>query len=110
VRYFEIQAMVNQENKACNHEKYGVISHIFLMTEIINILKKHGEQMDIDIATATGNSLANVRLQLSELASRGEVTFCQSIRFENGNKIERFIYRLSGYLPPASQLRNRMFS
>ena len=38
------------------------------MNEILQYLKKHGEQLDSEIAVATGNSLATVRRHLSELS------------------------------------------
>jgi DeoR/GlpR family transcriptional regulator of sugar metabolism len=57
------------------------------MKEILQYLKTQGERLDTDIAKATGISLANVRLQLSELASKGEIMSCHSIRFEKGKRI-----------------------
>ena len=72
------------------------------MKEILQYLKKHGERLDTEIAEATGISLANVHLQLSELAAKGEIMACHSIRFENGKKIEGVSCRLAGYIPPAA--------
>jgi len=72
------------------------------MKEILQHLKKHGEQLDAEIADATGISLINVRLHLSELASKGEIVACHSIRFEKGKKIEGTRCRLAGYIPPAA--------
>jgi len=72
------------------------------MKEILQYLKKYGEQLDKEIAIATGTTLANVRLKISELASQGEVMTCHSIRFEKGKKIEGICCRLSGYIPPAA--------
>lgn len=72
------------------------------MSEILQYLKKHGERLDSEIAEASGLSLAKVRLHLSELAAKGEVMSCHSIRFEKGKKIERIIYRIAGYIPPAA--------
>lgn len=72
------------------------------MNEILQYLKKHGEQIDTDIAVATGISLANVRLHLSELAAKGEVMACHSIKFEKGKKIEGIRCRIAGYIPPAA--------
>jgi predicted ArsR family transcriptional regulator len=70
------------------------------MKEILQYLKKHGEQLDTEIAKAVGISLAKVRLHLSELAAKGEVMACHSIRFKNGKKIEGIRCRLAGYIPP----------
>ena len=72
------------------------------MKEILQYLKNHGEQFDTEIAAATGLSLANVRLQVAELAAKGEVMTCHSIRYEKGKKIEGISCRLAGYIPPAA--------
>jgi len=72
------------------------------MNEILQYLKNHGEQLDNEIASATGISLATVRSHLSELAIKGEVMTCHSIRFEKGRKIEGMSCRLVGYIPPAA--------
>jgi DeoR/GlpR family transcriptional regulator of sugar metabolism len=72
------------------------------MKNILQHLKTHGEQLDTDIAEAVGTSLANVRQQLAELAAKGEVMVCHSIRFEKGKKIEGIKCRLAGFIPPAA--------
>jgi hypothetical protein len=72
------------------------------MSDILQFLKQHGEQFDAEIAKATGNTLANVRHQLSELAVKGEVMLCHSIRFVKGNKVEGTLCRVAGYIPPVS--------
>jgi transcription initiation factor IIE alpha subunit len=50
------------------------------MKEILQYLKTHGERLDTEIAEATGISLTKVRLLLSELAAKGEIMSCHSIR------------------------------
>jgi transcription initiation factor IIE alpha subunit len=70
--------------------------------EILQYLSKHGERIDTEIAVATGMSRSNVRLYLSELASKGEIMTCLSIRYEKGKKIEGISCRLTGFIPPAS--------
>lgn len=72
------------------------------MNEILQYLKNHGEQLDTEIAGATGISLAVVRRYLSELAIKGDVMTCHSTRFEKGKKIEGISCRLVGYVPPAA--------
>ena len=72
------------------------------MNEILQHLKKHGEQLDTEIAAATGISLAKAHLYLSELFVKGELVACRSIRFEKGKRIEGISCRLVGYIPPAS--------
>jgi DNA-binding transcriptional ArsR family regulator len=72
------------------------------MNEILQYLKKHGEQLDTEIAAATGIPLTNVHLHLSELYVKGGLVACRSIRFEKGNKVEGISCRLVGYIPHAS--------
>ena len=72
------------------------------MKEILQYLKNHGEQLDTEIAGATGISLSNVRSHLSELATKGEVMTCHSTRFVKGKKVEGMSCRLVGYIPPAA--------
>lgn len=72
------------------------------MKEILEYLKTYGDRLDKEIALAMGISLANTRLLLSELAAKGEIMTCSSIRFEKGKKIEGMRCRLSGYIPPAA--------
>jgi predicted ArsR family transcriptional regulator len=72
------------------------------MKEILQYLQKYGDRLDAEIAVAIGISLANVRLHLSELAAKGEIMSCHTIRFEKGKKIEGIRCRLAGYIPPAA--------
>ena len=72
------------------------------MKEILQYLKSHGERLDTDIAVVTGMPLANVHIHLSELAAKGEIMVCHSIRFEKGKQIEGIKCRLAGYIPPAA--------
>ena len=58
------------------------------MKEILQFLEKHGEQLDTEIAGATGIPLTSVYLHLSHLVARGEVIARRSIRFEKGKKIK----------------------
>ena len=72
------------------------------MTEVLQCLKKYGQRLDSEIATATGISLVNVRLGVSELSARGDVMVCRSIRFKDGKQIDAMLCRVSGYIPPAA--------
>ena len=71
------------------------------MNETLQYLKTHGESLDTKIAVATGISLAQAHLHLSELATKGEIIACHSIRFENGKKIEGISCRIAGFTPKA---------
>ena len=72
------------------------------MNEILQLLKKHGERLDTEIAEATGIKLAAVRLQLSEMAAKNEIMMCNSIIFVKGKRVERIVCRIAGYIPPAA--------
>ena len=72
------------------------------MHDILQYLKHSGEQLDSQIATAIGISLAKVRSSVLELSARGEVVVCRSIRFKEGKHIEALLCRMSGYIPPAA--------
>jgi len=72
------------------------------MKEILQYLKKHGEQLDTEIAEAIGISVAKTRIHLAELAAKHEVVLCDSIRFEKGKKIEGILCRVAGFTPPAA--------
>lgn len=69
---------------------------------ILTYLKKHGEQMDIDIAAAVGISLDQTRAHLARLTSEREVMTYHSTRFVEGQKIEGTRCRLVGYTPPSA--------
>jgi hypothetical protein len=72
------------------------------MQQILQHLKTTGEQLDSEIAAATGLSLASVRRGVTELSARGDVMVCRSIRFKDGKEIDAMLCRVSGYIPPAA--------
>ncbi|MGH8711619.1 MAG: hypothetical protein ACREVA_09960 [Burkholderiales bacterium] len=72
------------------------------MHEILQYLKHHGERLDSEIAAATGMSLVNVRLAVSNLSAKGDVMICRSIRFKDGKQVEAMLCRVAGYIPLAS--------
>jgi DNA-binding transcriptional regulator LsrR (DeoR family) len=80
------------------------------MNEILRYLKKHGEQLDAEIARAAGLSLSKTRHYLAELAAKGEVVVYHSTRFEEGHKIEGIRCRLSGIVPKAAPGRKSKVS
>jgi DNA-binding IclR family transcriptional regulator len=72
------------------------------MIETLKCLKKHGERLDSEIAKEMGVPLATVRQHVAGLAATGAVVTCNLTRFENGNRIEALLCRVSGYYPPAA--------
>ena len=72
------------------------------LTQILQCLKKHGQRLDSEIAKETGMPLAAVRTGAAGLASTGALIACSLVRFENGKRIEGWVYRMSGYVPPAA--------
>ena len=72
------------------------------MMEILQCLKKHGERLNSELAKEMGIPLATVRQKVAGLAATGAVVTCNLTRFENGNRIEAWVCRASGYYPPAA--------
>ena len=72
------------------------------MQAMLDYLKLSGERLDSEIAAATGLSLANVRLRVTDLHARGAVMVCRSIRYKDGKEIDGLLCRVSGYIPPAA--------
>lgn len=68
-------------------------------TKVLEHLKKHGQLLDFDIAEATNISLDEVRVSLSELSARGDISRCTFTSYVKGKAIEGFQCRLSGYIP-----------
>jgi len=73
-----------------------------VVTDILHCLKKHGERLDSEIAEEMGMPLATVRERLASLAATGLVVTCNLTRFEDGKRIEGWLCRVSGYIPPAA--------
>ena len=67
---------------------------------ILQYLKKHGQRLDLEIATATGIPLTTVRLSLSDLSARGEISRCSVTRFDGGKAVNGMLCRISGTIPP----------
>ena len=72
------------------------------MIKILQCLKKHGQRLDSEIAKEIGMPLATVRQGAASLAATGEVITCSLTRYENGTRIDAWLYRVSGYIPPAA--------
>ena len=72
------------------------------MTQILQCLKKHGQRLDSEIAKETGMPLAAVHQGAAGLTTAGLVISCSLTRFQNGKRIEGWVYRMSGYMPPAA--------
>jgi hypothetical protein len=72
------------------------------MQAILEYLKNTGEQLDSEIAAATGLSLAKVRVGVTDLHARGAIMVCRSIRYKDDKEIDSMLCRISGYIPPAA--------
>jgi len=77
------------------------------MNEILQYLKNHGQKFDTEVAEATGISLANVRFQLSELATKGKIMTCHLTRYDNKKTFENISCRIAGYFPPVEPGRKQ---
>jgi hypothetical protein len=71
-------------------------------TPILQYLKKHGQRLDSEIAAATGIPLSKVRISLSDLSARGEISKCSVIRYNDNKAVEGMLCRVSGFIPPAA--------
>lgn len=69
---------------------------------VLQYLKKHGQQLDSEIAAATGIPLRQVRLSLSDLSARGEISKCSVTRYSDGKPVEGILCRVSGFIPAAA--------
>lgn len=72
------------------------------MIDILKCLKKYGERLDSQIAEETGVALETVREHAAGLAATGAVITCNVTRFEKGVRVDGWLYRVSGYIPPAA--------
>ena len=72
------------------------------LIEILKCLKKHGERLDSQLADETGMPLETVRKHVADLEAKGDVIACNLIRFNNGERTDAWLYRVSGYIPPAA--------
>lgn len=70
-----------------------------LSAPIIQHLKRHGQQLDSEIAEATGISLKRVRACLKDLFLRGEISQCHVTRFSDSKPEERILCRIAGSIP-----------
>lgn len=52
--------------------------------KVLEHLKKHGQLLDFDIAEATNMSLDDVRVSLSELSARGDISRCTFYQLRQG--------------------------
>ena len=69
-------------------------------TPILEHLRKNGQQLDLEIAAATGIPLPKVRTSLSVLSALGEISRCNVTRFNDGKAIEGMLCRIAGTVPP----------
>ena len=70
--------------------------------KVLSYLKKHGQLLDLEIASATGIALTQVRKSLADLTTRGEISQCSVTQFSGSKRIEGFQCRISGYVPPVA--------
>jgi hypothetical protein len=72
------------------------------LIDILECLEKYGERLDSQIAEETGVPLAAVRERAAGLAATGALITCSVTRFANGDRVDAWLYRRSGYIPPAA--------
>jgi predicted ArsR family transcriptional regulator len=84
------------------HEHEMEVGEKMSSNSILLHLKKHGQQLDWEIAKAMGLALPEVRSSLAALSSQGEISMCRVTRYNDGEALEGFQCRLRGYVPPAA--------
>ena len=72
------------------------------MTETLQVLKKHGQRLDLEIAKELKVPLATVRQHLTALADSRQAIICKTIQFDKGKQFEAWQGRISGFVPPAA--------
>jgi hypothetical protein len=70
--------------------------------QVLSHLKKYGQLLDLEIASATGIALAEVRKSLADLTTRGEISQCSVTHFIGSKRVDGFQCRISGYVPPVA--------
>jgi hypothetical protein len=70
--------------------------------QVLSHLKKHGQLLDLEIASATGIALVQVRKSLADLAARGEISQCSVTHFNGNKRVDCIQCRISGYVPPVA--------
>jgi len=70
--------------------------------QVLSHLKKHGQLLDVEIASATGMTLVQVRKSLADLKTRGEISQCSVTHFNGDKRIDSLQCRISGYVPPVA--------
>ena len=70
--------------------------------KILSHLKKHGQLLDLEIASATGIALPQVRKSLAELTTHGKISQCSVTHFNGDKRIDGFQCRISGFVPPVA--------
>ena len=70
--------------------------------QVLSHLKKHGQLLDLEIASATGIALTQVRKSLADLTTRGEISQCSVTHFKGNKRIDGIQCRISGYVPPVA--------
>lgn len=70
--------------------------------QVLDHLKKHGQLLDLEIASATGIALTQVRKSLAELTARGEISQCSVTHYSGNKRVDGFQCRISGYVPPVA--------
>ena len=70
--------------------------------KILSHLKKHGQLLDLEIASATGIALPQVRKSLADLTTHGKISQCSVTRFIGNKRVDGFQCRISGFVPPVA--------
>ena len=67
--------------------------------QVWELLKKHGQLLDLEIAVATGLPIEEVRASLATLSLQGDISKCSVTSYVKGKPIEGFQCWVAGYFP-----------
>ena len=69
------------------------------MEAVLDCLRRHGQCLDLEIASEIELPLADVHRALETLVSSGHAITCRLTRFERGKRTEALQCRVAGYIP-----------
>jgi len=69
---------------------------------ILQYLRRHGQQLDLEIAAAMGIPIQRVRTSLSDLSAQGEISSCTLTRYSDGKPVQGMLVRVAGSIPPSA--------
>jgi hypothetical protein len=67
---------------------------------VLACIRKHRERLDFEILAETGIPMNIVRQHGAALVASGAVIACEVTKFDSGEQVDAWLYRVAGYIPP----------